>query len=257
MNAKDIESAINEYIRPQSFPVGARFCAGPDDFPAKTKRPKRDLGFQVAICQSVGIARRYGWLLGIAEEDLSCPFAMIAFGYARETPKLNAGEYCAGLYTATPEAGARSEAAVPRLDYSPTRALLLGPLARWEGRLDVVVVYGNSAQVMRLAQAALYHDGGAIESFTTGRIDCSEILIRGARQANVVLPCTGDRLFGLTADDEMAFGFPASQAEAIVEGLRETHRSGIRYPTTTFLRFQAQFPDKYNELMAELRPNES
>ena len=173
MDAKAIEAAIAEYIRPQTFPVAARFCAGPEEFPPKTRRPKRDLGVEVAICQTVGIARRYGWLLGLTEEDLSCPFGMVAFGFAKDTPAMNAGEYCAGLYTATPEAGARSEATVPRLEYSPTKALLIGPLARWEGPFDVVAVYANSAQVMRLAQAALYREGGAIQSFTTGRIDCS------------------------------------------------------------------------------------
>jgi hypothetical protein len=46
----------------------------------------------------------------------------------------------------------------------------------------------------------------------------------------------------------MAFTFPFSMREKVVEGLERTHQGGIRYPLTQYLRFQAEFPGPYAEL---------
>ncbi|MCR4310632.1 MAG: DUF169 domain-containing protein, partial [Deltaproteobacteria bacterium] len=67
-------------------------------------------------------------------------------------------------------------------------------------------------------------------------------------EPQVILPCYGDRIFGMTGDDEMAFTFPFDRAEEVVEGLEKTHAGGVRYPVPIYLRFQADFPKSYQEL---------
>jgi len=108
----------------------------------------------------------------------------------------------------------------------------------------------NSAQVMRLLNACLYEKGGALKAESTGRGDCTEIVIRSRRtnEPQVILPCYGDRIFGMTADDEMAFTFPFAMADAVVKGLEGTHAGGVRYPIPVYLRYQAEFPKSYQEL---------
>jgi hypothetical protein len=64
----------------------------------------------------------------------------------------------------------------------------------------------------------------------------------------VILPCYGDRIFGMAGDDEMAFTFPFDRAEEVVEGLEKTHAGGVRYPVPIYLRFQADVPKSYQEL---------
>jgi len=115
---------------------------------------------------------------------------------------------------------------------------------------DTVLVYGNSAQVLRLLNAALYKRGGSISSDFSGRGDCTDIVIKGKKtgEPQVILPCYGDRIFGMTADDEMAFTFPFERGEEIVEGLEKTHAGGVRYPVPIYLRYQAEFPKSYQEL---------
>ena len=85
---------------------------------------------------------------------------------------------------------------------------------------------------------------------STGRGDCADIVIRSRRsgEPQLVLPCYGDRIFGMTADDEMAFTFPFAMAEQVVKGLEGTHAGGVRYPIPVYLRFQAEFPRSYQEL---------
>lgn len=252
MQPQELDQRLWQYVRPQTFPLGIRLVERDEAFPVKARRPKADMGIEVAICQAIGMARRYGWTLAIGYEDIACPLTYIPFGFSREVPFSVEGHACAGIYTASPEAGARTEAVVPRLEYGRYRGLVVGPLARIDFDPQVFVVYGNSAQVMRLVQGALYRRGGAISSVSTGRIDCAEIVVRTFKEVRpqFILPCSGDRIFGLTADDEMVFSAPFSWAEEIVEGLEGTHRGGIRYPIPTYMRFQPSFPAQYEELRA-------
>jgi|SRR6266498_3443507 len=63
---------------------------------------------------------------------------------------------------------------------------------------------------MRLVNAALYKRGGRIESTTGGRLDCAEIVIQtmSTQAPKVIIPCNGDRVFGMAQDTEMVFDLP-------------------------------------------------
>jgi len=227
-----------------------RPAAASDPVPPKLKRPKRDLGIQVAICQTIALARRYGWGLAVGREDLSCPLAHVAFGYSPSLPFYEQGNLCVEMYTKDAAAGARSEAAVPKLPLGTLDTLWVAPLGRAPFEPDVIVFYGNGAQVMRLVAAALYARGGQLTSHHAARIDCAELVIRTRQtgEPQVVLPCYGDRVFAQTGDDEMAFAWPFSFSAELVAGLEGTHQGGVRYPVPSFLRYTGEFPEKYKEL---------
>src|SRR5207253_2620943 len=161
----------------------------------------------------------------------------------------NSGTLCEGMYTETKEAGQRSEAAVDSFVPGEYATLLVAPLDRTTFEPHLVCIYANPAQVMRLTQAALWKRGGKLTSSFGGRIDCSEIIVTTMRtdQPQVILPCSGDRIFGQTQDHEMAFTIPWAQMEEIVEGLRGTHAGGIRYPITQFMEYEAKMPPRYME----------
>ena len=250
MTNSELAAALEKHIRPATFPVAIKMLRESDPIPEKVRRPKEDLGFESAICQAIGLARRYGWTLAVGTEDISCPITKAFFGFEKRVPYLEEGHACAGMYTETTEAGARTEAAIPQFKYHEYRYLVAGPLARATYDWDVVVIYGNSAQVMRLVTGALYKDGGAMPSQTAGRVDCADLII-GAMQSGTfqyVLPCYGDRLFGGTTDDEMAFSFPRGKEAQLIKGLEGTHKGGVRYPIPSYLRFTAEFPESYRKL---------
>jgi uncharacterized protein (DUF169 family) len=209
---------------------------------------------QVTICQAVGISRRYGWAMEVTPDDLSCPLVFVPFGFSKPVPFQAEGHACEGIYTETAKAGSLSEQVVPRLEYGKYSGILMAPLDRADFKPQVVCVYGNSAQVMRLVQASLFARGGALNSLSTGRIDCSEIIIRTllTQQPQYILPCSGDRIFGLTDDDEMIFAMPIEWADEVVHGLEATHAAGIRYPVPKFMRFQPQYPPQYEKLREAL-----
>ena len=89
-----------------------------------------------------------------------------------------------------------------------------------------------------------------LRSEFSGRGDCTDIVIRTHRagEPQLILPCYGDRIFGMAADDEMAFTFPFAMAQQVVRGLEGTHAGGVRYPVPVYLRFQAEYPKSYQEL---------
>lgn len=250
MDAATLDRALQQYVRPQSFPVAVRTAAASETIPPKLKRPKRDLGIQVAICQTIALSRRYGWGLAVGREDLSCPLAHVAFGYSPSLPFYEQGNLCVEMYTKDAAAGARSEAAVPKLPLGTLETLWVAPLARAPFEPEVVVFYGNGAQVMRLVAAALYHRGGQLVSHHAARIDCAELIIRTRQtgEPQVVVPCYGDRVFAQTGDDEMAFAWPFARSDEIASGLEGTHQGGVRFPVPSFLRYTGEFPEKYKDL---------
>jgi uncharacterized protein (DUF169 family) len=247
---KTLDEALSCFLRPQSFPVAVGFQSDGEPLPERFKRPRQDLGIRVAVCQALGISRRYGWGLAIGCEDLSFPLAHVAFGFSPSLPFYEEGNLCAGMYTADLESGATSESSVPRLPPDGGRLLLASPLARASFPPEAIVFYGNGAQVMRLLAAALYRGGGHLISHHAARIDCAELVIRTLQSGRpqLVLPCYGDRVFAQTADDEMAFAWPAGFSAELIEGLEGTHRGGVRYPIPSYLHYTGEFPEKYREL---------
>ncbi len=249
IDGKTADRELQTYIRPQTFPVAIRMLRPGEPIPDKAKRPARDFKKLSMNCQVIDMARRYGWMIALTREDHICSLGIAALGFEKPTHLHNSGTLCEGMYTETKEAGRRSEAAVDKFAPGEYATLLVAPLDRAPFEPHLVCIYANPAQVMRLTQAALWKRGGKLASAFGGRIDCSEIIVTTMRtdRPQVILPCSGDRIFGQTQDHEMAFTIPWAQMEEIVEGLRGTHAGGIRYPITQFMEYEAKLPPKYME----------
>ena len=245
-----VNEEIEKFVRPQTFPLAIRMAKPGEPLPDRVRRPAADMGIRVAICQSFSIARRYGWGLAVGRDDLSCPLAKTAFGFEAVLPYYAEGNLACGMYTETPEAGARTEAEVPKFPLGEYERIIVAPLGRTAFEPDVVLVYANAAQVMRLVAAALYRQGGRIHSSFSARLDCADAVIETMRTSRpqVILPCYGDRIFGQTEDHEMAFTIPWRQAADLVAGLRGTHQGGVRYPIPAWLRYTGEFPATYRRL---------
>jgi uncharacterized protein (DUF169 family) len=218
-----------------------------EPLPERVKRPWNDLNIKLATCQAIAMARRYGWVVALAEEDLSCPLTAVVFGFRKLSQFYLNGEACAGMYTETKEAGVRSEELVEKYKFGEYMYILLAPLHRTAFEPEVVIIYANSAQVLRLLTAALWKSGGKLTSSFGGRIDCAEEIIVPLRsgKCELILPCYGDRIFAQTQDHEMAFSMPIGRVEEIVEGLAGTEKGGVRYPIPSFLRYTGEFPAQY------------
>jgi len=250
MDAATLNGHLEKHLRVATFPLGIKSYKPGEALPDKVKVPSKHLGVKTAVCQAISIARRYGWAMALSGDDVSCPIAKAVFGFAERNDYYASGKLAEGMYASCLDAGAKFEEALAKYEPGEYAWVVAGPLGRANFTPDTVLVYGNSAQVLRLLNACLYKRGGSLKSDFSGRGDCADIVIKGKKtgEPQVILPCYGDRIFGMTGDDEMAFTFPFAMGAEVVEGLEKTHAGGIRYPVPIFLRYQAEFPKSYQEL---------
>lgn len=101
-----------------------------------------------------------------------------------------------------------------------------------------------------IVTAALWQRGGKLTSSFEGRADCADILGTTLKtgECQAILPCNGDRIFGLTQDDEMALSIPAVRLAEVLDGLRASHQAGLRYPIPAYSQFEPRMPSKYRQL---------
>jgi hypothetical protein len=67
------------------------------------------------------------------------------------------------------------------------------------------------------------------------------------------LPGGGDRIFAMTADDELAFTAPMGMMDQLLEGLRMAgHQVGLAYPIPVYQGFEPRFPPAYNKLFDKI-----
>lgn len=245
-----LDEAISTHVRPDTFPLAIRMVKDGEALPERTRRPKEAFGHDVAVCQTFSIARRYGWQLAVGAEDVGCPLALTAFGFKPESKNFSCGAMCGGMFTESNEVGAKTEAVVPKFSFGEYRYILAAPISRAAFEPHLYLVYGNSAQVMRMLTAYLWKEGGYLNSRFSGRLDCADICIETMHtgKAQVVLPCYGDRVFAQTQDHEMAFTVPSGDEQRMIDGFEGTHKGGIRFPTPSYLKYQPVFPEHYYKL---------
>jgi uncharacterized protein (DUF169 family) len=250
MGLKDVNSALAEYIRPLTFPVAVKMLKSEAEIPEKTRRPFQQMKKKVAICQGIGMARKLGWAVAMGKEDMQCSLGAAPFGFFKNIDFYNEGNLAAGMFTASKEIGKREEDLIDRFEYGQYSHILVAPIDRAAFEPDLLMLYGNPAQIMRFIHGALYNEGGSVQSSAMGRLGCATIItVMKTNECRYVVPGNGDRIFGMTQDWEMAFMMPASKVDTVIDGMAKTHKAGIRYPITSFFNFEAGFPPSYQELV--------
>jgi len=246
----DLDKALSTYFRPLTFPVAIKMLKSEAEIPEKTRRPFKQMGKKVAICQGIGMARKYGWAVAMGKEDMACALGAAPFGFFQNIDFFNEGNMAAGMFTASKEIGKTEEDLVSRFEHGTYEFILVAALDKVNFEPDLYMVYGNPAQIMRLIQGALYNTGGSVKSAAMGRLGCSTIItVMKENECRYVIPGNGDRIFGMTQDDEMAFFIPPSKVDTLIDGLEKTHKAGIRYPITSLFDFEGTFPKTYQEQM--------
>jgi uncharacterized protein (DUF169 family) len=245
---------LEKHFRPATAPVGVRLVnEGETPQPAKIKYPLEHVGNKLALCQGMTLARTFGWTMGFRSEDHACPLPRVFMGHI-DPGKLLAGTL-AGYYQDDPDCMEKMEASYPRWSAGTYREIWLAPLDRCQYIPDLIVVYGNPAQVLTLIQAANFRLGPGIHSTSSGRYGCST-WVAGALQAGqctYMVPGPGERVFAGTQDHEMSFAVPYSRIDHLVEGLEHIRAKGaFRYPVPIMgLLSEPKIPARYHEIEPE------
>jgi uncharacterized protein (DUF169 family) len=240
----DLGKKIKEFVNPDTFQVAVKMLKNESEIPSKARRPLRDLKTVMAPCQGSAMARRYGWTVAFGPEDVGCAIAAHTYGWDRGIDEAGAINFLTGVnYVCDEKAGGEALKAWRTLDMGDKLAVVYFPLERAKMDPDVVLVYANPAQMMRLIHGATYHTGRPIQSSFSGRAGSCTDGVLGAyldNEVKVVIPGNGDRVWATCQDHELLMAIPASRLGDVVEGLEKTHQKGIRYPIPTYARYRPE-----------------
>jgi uncharacterized protein (DUF169 family) len=245
-------TSLDRLLKLETMPLGIRLIEDERECPPKVKRPN-DFKKKMALCQLITMARRLGWTIAAFPEEMACFFPVVALGWRQVDRKEDMtnffveAKYCANRVVAQ----RRTE------DFLKSRpkigtGIIYSPLSKMSIKPEVVLIYGNPAQVMRLIRGYVNFTGLPIQSNFLGGLSCAESLItcRQSHQAQVAVPGNGERIFGMTHDHEMSFYVPADQIDDLITGLRSEHDIGTsRYPIPVYQLFTPQFPKIYVDFL--------
>lgn len=254
---KKVDQQLNRLLRPATYPVALSMVGTREELPGSFAK-LADKKSPMLVCQGITLARRYGWQVCLRPEDMVCPLGAVALGFAPASDGFLAGHTGVPNWVCDDAARSVVAEAIPKLPHRPQGFLIAEPLAQADWQPQLVIVYGNPAQMVRLVQSLVHHTGRSMNFSALGGIGCasyiSRALITGECQ---MVPCgAGDRIFAMAQDDEMAFAIPAAQMDQVLAGLEFTSRAGLRYPVTPYMRFHTEMPATYQALMQDLAKGE-
>jgi uncharacterized protein (DUF169 family) len=247
--------ALNRLIRPLTFPIAVKLVSSVEEFPEKTRRPSRDMGFKTNVCVGMTLARKYGWTVGISADDNACPIAAYTYGWSEpelETKKALTDFMVVMKYAADENAARTSLEGAEQVKLSKGKyaGVVFSPLERTRIDPDMVMIFCNPAQLMRLVHGATQETGVSVQSTFSGRAGtCTEGVLQTFKtgEPKVVLPGNGDRVWAMVQDDEIAFAMPSSWLDPVIRGLEATHQTGVRYPIPVDVRHEPTFPGQLKD----------
>ena len=254
VNLAKIDEVMSTYVRPQTYPLAIKMVSSEDEIPQDAKRPLKDYGASFTLCQALALGRKEGLTIVLDKESQSCPIALAGLGFVRPD------EYLSGKYTLAPvnrpaEVQKKAAEAIPRFEFGRFNHILISPIQTANFDPDVIIFYGNGAQVMRMIQAAVFASGESLTSKSTGAGGCLlpiVVPILGG-ECNYAVPGNGERRLGLIADGELAFAMPRNRFEEVVKGLKLSHEGRQTYPISPgYLKLEYTFPPSYAELRKAL-----
>jgi uncharacterized protein (DUF169 family) len=214
---------------------------------------------QITMCQGYTFARRIGWTMGLGVEDMKCTPNLIAYGFIKLTDDHAFIEALRAMdYYATDEAAHRTIEHFSMLKPGEYDAVVISPLAWTKVEPDVILIHGNSTQIMRLIQASVYTTG---EPLVTKQMGLVASCIGGVlhtfttRNSNVIIPGAGDRVYAAAQDHEIIFTLPVEKLEETVTSLGKAGYSvGIRSPMFVSLSAPTVTPAVWEILDKHTKP---
>ena len=249
---------LDTYVRPITSPVAIKMASSGDEIPERARMPKRDFDVTMPVCQGLALARRHGLVVAMGLDDMLCPLGAVAMGFLPAKPKFTDGTYGIPFWVSGQEVTANLLKGMARFETGRYTHVVAAPIERADFQADVVLIYGNPAQMARLVQAAVYVTGEPVVSRSTGGLACAEQTVRTMQtgEFQFVLAGGGERALALTQDDEASFAVPRDRVDALSEALQVTHTQGVRYPTRSYLTFGATMPKNFGRMMQYLQGDE-
>jgi uncharacterized protein (DUF169 family) len=245
----ETDNKLNKYLRLATFPIAVKLLQNPEElndikFVKKTEK-------KVALCQIFSYARYYGWTMGCSKEDNICPLAEITLGFEESSELFEEGAFFIGRYNYSKDSAKKTASSMPKLELDKYKTVIAGSLNRIDFDPDLIMIWGNSAQIMRIIQGYLWKRGGRISMSTFCDGVCADTISNAilTGELQIAFPCLGDRRFAMATDTDLIASIPIGIIDEIIEGMEKTHKAGTRYP----IPYQLSTPEFFLKLKRQLK----
>jgi uncharacterized protein (DUF169 family) len=248
LNFNGYGEELESLLQLRTSPIAIKLLKKEGDIPKGAKRPKRDLGSHLSLCQAFAMSRRNKETIAMLKEDHWCYLPVIAYGLAKPPDFFIDGNTYFKRSVGDLEIAKKTAKDLPRLEYGKYVGSVSSPLRTAGFEPDLVVIYCNSNQLRCLLTGMRYKEGYLVTSKLDpggACLQCTVPVIQTG-ECQVTVPCGGDRSHALAQDDEMIFSVPTSRLEDLMSGLRyfdELGRGYRRYAPD--MRSEYPLPDLY------------
>ena len=225
-----VAKAFERYLRLRTFPVAFKLfeSATALDGIKGIRRPD----YMPRMCQLITLVRVHGWTLGVTKEQLGSPACASIIGLCEPPKELIEGMALSGILYKTAKDAREHEMAVPRLPAGKYQALAIAPLAGNKFDPDIILIYGNPAQIFMLTAAIQWENFEPLQFYCVGESSCSDAITRCylTNKPSIGIPSYAERRYGHAQDDEMVTALPGTSVDKVLRGLKGIYKGGIRYP---------------------------
>ncbi len=223
---------IERRLRLKTFPLALRLLEDEQEIPEGAKRPLRDYGQHLSLCQVFQMSRREGKLMAMLKEDHWCFEPVVGYGLGEPPACFLEGHNRYPRDVATLAAGERYAQEFPRLEVGKYIGIVSAPLRAASFEPDVVMVYCDSAQLCLLLLGREYREGYNLKCALSGHAACVYGVVPAVLggECQVAVPCRGDHYRAMAGDEEMIFTVPRGRLEDLLAGLRHIETTGSKLP---------------------------
>ncbi|MBN1374942.1 MAG: DUF169 domain-containing protein [Dehalococcoidia bacterium] len=247
MSWADTSNELINTLKLKTDPVAFRRLKKAEDL--DQIRNVRHIPYLFTFCQAVFLARVEKWTIGITKQDQMNIRCMRLHGVRHASEKSMQGEaqILATTWFATPEEAFQQQLDSPRVPVA--EAVVLSPLGKGEIEPEVVLIFGNPAQLMMLMCGLQKEKYERFDFHFIGEGACADSLAECyiTQKPQLSVPCWGERAIGQVADDEIAIALPPSEIGRALSGMQKLAKVGFKYPIS-FIGAQADIQPVFSQI---------
>jgi uncharacterized protein (DUF169 family) len=228
---QEMSEELKRLLRLRTEPIAFRRFEKAEDLDKIANVVRLQRGF--TFCQVPFLVRVMGQTIGITKADPIGDRCTRLHGLRPATEKSMQAEAAmlSTTWFATPEEALQQQRETPRIPVG--EAICVAPLGKEKIEPEVVLIYGNPAQIMMILCGLQKERYERFQFFFIGEGACADSLDQCyvSGKPAVAIPCYGERTMGQVADDEMVIALPPAELGRAISGMEKLSKIGFRYPT--------------------------
>ena len=239
---KEAGETLKKMLRLRTEPIGYKKYESTDELDGLKNLFRFNHAY--TFCQAIFMARVVGQTVGVTSDKKLLARCSQFHGIhnATEEEIVAESKMLSKTWLGTPEEAVTQLKECPRIPAG--KGVALSPITRNAFDPDVVIVYGNPAQIMFVMNGLQKEKHERFQFFFVGEGSCSDHLGQcfNSGKPSFTVPCYGERSLGQVADDEVVIALPPEAVEKSISGMKKLAKFGFRYPISSIGGFADPLP---------------